>query len=323
MLTREDNNGGEDSIWYEDEEFAPGRHAARCEKTWSDGPMRARAPRRFAAEYTTVGHVTVDVLEDGSRRPGGSAFYSALQAARLGARARIITRGVARQIEELLEPYASELELAVAPAEHTTTLATQGRDLDRRQRLLAWAGELPADIVLDTEILHLAPVARELPARWRGRHGFVGLTPQGLVRTWANPPADVSLQRADAAARALAGRADAVVVGAEERPFCPELIDAALARGAVVAVTDGPRPNVLLEPGGKETLVEVAALTSEGDDLGLGDVYAAAFFIALAGGEQPLAAAAIGNAAAALRMQGTGPAALGAPATPSAGDDRP
>jgi 1D-myo-inositol 3-kinase len=281
--------------------------------------MRSRARVRFGADYTTIGHVTVDVLEDGSTRPGGSAFYSALQASRLGRRARIVTRGVPRQIEGLLEPYAAELELVVLPAAETTTLATRGRDLDRRQRLLAWAGEISADIELETEILHLAPVARELPARWHGRHGFVGLTPQGLLRRWASPPADVSLHQADAGALALARRSDALVVGAEERPFCHELIDAALARGAVVAVTDGPRPNVVLEPGGGESRVEVAALASEGDDLGLGDVYAAAFFIALAGGEPPLSAAAMGNAAAALRMQGTGPASIGAPAPPAPG----
>ena len=38
------------------------------------------------ASYVTVGHVTIDVLPDGERRPGGTAFYSALQAARLGLR---------------------------------------------------------------------------------------------------------------------------------------------------------------------------------------------------------------------------------------------
>ena len=66
-------------------------------------------------DYTTVGHVTVDVMADGSRRPGGSAFYSALQAARLGLRARVITRGVApSEIEELLGALRGELELETA-----------------------------------------------------------------------------------------------------------------------------------------------------------------------------------------------------------------
>ena len=49
-------------------------------------------------DYTTVGHVTADVLADGARRAGGSAFYSALQAARLGRRALIITQGVGADV---------------------------------------------------------------------------------------------------------------------------------------------------------------------------------------------------------------------------------
>ena len=56
-------------------------------------------------DYTAVGHVTADVFADGSVRPGGSALYSALQAARLGRRALIITQGVEQQIAELLAPY--------------------------------------------------------------------------------------------------------------------------------------------------------------------------------------------------------------------------
>ncbi|MCW3069750.1 MAG: hypothetical protein JWL67_2375, partial [Solirubrobacterales bacterium] len=67
----------------------------------------------FDFDYTTLGHVTVDVLEDGSRQPGGTAFYSALQAARLGRRTQILTRGRAEELEALLEPYRSELEVTV------------------------------------------------------------------------------------------------------------------------------------------------------------------------------------------------------------------
>ena len=58
-------------------------------------------------DYTTIGHVTVDVLADGREQPGGGAFYSALQAAALGLRALIVTRGEPREIERLLDPFAS------------------------------------------------------------------------------------------------------------------------------------------------------------------------------------------------------------------------
>src|SRR2546422_472433 len=100
-------------------------------------------------EYTTLGHVTADVMADGSCRPGGGAFYSALQAARLGLRTLIITQGRPGDIEDLLAPYAAELELRIHPAARTTTLATSGTGPARRQRLRSWAGEIAADVEVD------------------------------------------------------------------------------------------------------------------------------------------------------------------------------
>jgi hypothetical protein len=113
-------------------------------------------------DYVTVGHVTVDVLEEtsagtGRRQPGGGAFYSALQAARLGLRAQIVTRGVPDELEALLEPYRAELEVSIAAAEHTTTLETRGDGHARTQRVRAWAGPCEEPTALDTAILHLAP----------------------------------------------------------------------------------------------------------------------------------------------------------------------
>jgi sugar/nucleoside kinase (ribokinase family) len=47
------------------------------------------------------------------------------------------------------------------------------------------------------------------------------------------------------------------------------------------------------------------------DDLGAGDVYAAALFVALAEGSAPERAAALAGTAAALRLAGSGPQAIG------------
>ncbi len=73
--------------------------------------------RRY--DYVTVGHVTCDAVEHPTGRtisqPGGTAFYSALQAARLGMRTLIVTQGVPGEIEALLAPYRDELELHVIP----------------------------------------------------------------------------------------------------------------------------------------------------------------------------------------------------------------
>jgi sugar/nucleoside kinase (ribokinase family) len=265
-------------------------------------------------DYVTVGHVTIDVLADGSRRPGGSAFYSALQAARLGARALVLTRGVREEIEGALAPFASELELHVEPAAHTTTFATSGAGSTRAQRLLSWAEPIPAR-ALHAEILHLAPVARELHGDWaQTRAPFVGLTPQGLVREWRREDRLVELGTPAAGARELAARCDALVLSEHELASCAALLDAARLAGASVAVTAGASPTRLLAAG-EELVLGVLDVESPRDDLGAGDVFAAAFFVALAEGLAPADAAAFAHAAAAVRLEGRGPRAVAARAS--------
>lgn len=261
--------------------------------------------------YTAVGHITVDVFPDGSRRPGGSAFYGALQAARLGLRSLVITRGAAGEIEALISPYRHELEVEVLPAEHTTTLLTVGSGAQRSQRVLAWAGPIAEDLALDTRILHLAPVARELPARWRGTAAFVGLTPQGLVREWCAHEGWIGHVAPSRAAELIARRCHALVVSAAERPSCERLIHAAAGAGAVVAITAGAHPTTVLARETPAIELEVPPLAEAVDDLGAGDVFAAAFFVALSEGQAPADAARFANAAAAVRISGLGAAAIG------------
>lgn len=264
-------------------------------------------------DYTTVGHVTVDMFEDGSRRVGGTAFYSALQAARLGRRTLILTRGCAPEIERLIAPYRDELELRVLPATQTTTLLTRGSGSARSQSMLAWAGPIDAQLTLDTAILHLAPVARESPRDWRGNAGFVGLTPQGLAREWAGPGERIEPTRPTPAAAAVANRCHAVVINEHERTGCAQLIATATAAGAVVAVTAGSQPTTILEPDNTTLALAVPTLAHAVDDLGAGDVFAAAFFIALSDGRSATDAASFANAAAAVRISGAGADAIGGP----------
>ncbi|HEY4452048.1 MAG TPA: PfkB family carbohydrate kinase [Solirubrobacteraceae bacterium] len=261
-------------------------------------------------DYTAVGHVTIDVLADGTRRAGGGAFYSALQAARLGQRALIVTRGVASEIEALLEPHRDEFELRVLPAPATTTLATSGAGPARSQRVLAWAGPIEGELELDTAILHLAPVAREIPAHWSARSMFTGLTPQGLARTWSAPGGEFRPAPAPRPFLKLAAAADGVVLSELERAGCAELIEQARAGGALVAITDGEHPCTILTAA-TTTRVAVPALEHPLEDLGAGDVFAAALFVSLAAGRTPETAARFASAAAALRMSGVGAGAIG------------
>jgi hypothetical protein len=288
-------------------------------------------------DYVTVGHVTVDVLAaDSSRRPGGGAFYSALQAARLGLRALIVTQGSPPELEALLEPYRAELELHILPAPATTTLRTSWSGARRRQRLLAWAGPIAQAVEVDTRILHFAPVARETTGAWRGNAEFVGLTPQGLVRGWdrhgalrgdGRPRGDephrddpgapgaeiysVALPSDDDLLHALLPRGcSAVVISEQERAACSPLLSTAAANGAVLAITAGPGATSVRPPGGEVLRVQAPAVIEPRDDLGAGDVFAAAFFVALHEGLSPERAAVRGNAAAAIRVEGVGAGAI-------------
>lgn len=295
-------------------------------------------------DYVAVGHVTRDVIEDRAggavSQPGGGAFYSALQAARLGLRTSIVTQGVSREIEALLEPFRGELDLQVIPAESTTTLSTRGSGAQRSQRLLAWAGPIVQPLTIDAKILHLASVARETPLIWQGQADFVGLTPQGLARHWEQNedvplvqldtgsllgdvplsmraevtlPGDISAVDLDP--NALPQRFDAAVISEHECKSCHALFALARRHGAYVAVTAGSRPATVHLPtpaGGSVVQTGPPRLVELCEDLGAGDVFAAAFFVALNEGRDPLEAATFGNAAAALRIAGTGPGAIAA-----------
>jgi sugar/nucleoside kinase (ribokinase family) len=262
-------------------------------------------------DYTTVGHVTIDVLADGSRRPGGSAFYAALQAARLGQRTLIVTQGVPREVEELLSPYGSELELRVIPARHTTTLLTAGWGPKRSQRVLAWAGAIERELRLDTRVLHLAPVARETPSRWHAPTAFVGLTPQGLMREWSAGGGEMALVAPGRSVERVAARCDALVLSRYERAPAVGMIQRGLDAGALVAITDESRPCTVLLGDGSRLEVVVPTIGEPLDDLGAGDVFAAALFVALATEAVVEGAVAYATAAAAVRMQGSGAGTIG------------
>lgn len=262
-------------------------------------------------DYTAVGHVTVDLLSDGSQQPGGSAFYSALQAARLGAHTLILTQGVRAEIEELLDPYHDELDLQVIPARQTTTLQTAGWGPSRSQLVLAWAGRIESELKLDTTILHLAPVAQETPSVWRAPGAFVGLTPQGLVREWSAADGRIVPTSPPRSSERLAARCDGIVLSEYEHAFCQRLIKQGIDGGALVAITAEDRSSTILLPGAAPLEIEVPTVAKPLEDLGAGDVYAAALFTMLAAGEPPAGAASFATAAAAVRMQGMGAQAIG------------
>ena len=112
-------------------------------------------------------------------------------------------------------------------------------------------------------------------------------------------------------AEMLARRCDAMVASDYERASCAELIAAAAAAGAIVAVTAGPGPNTIIRSDRAPLVLEVPPVEGSLEDLGAGDVFAAAFFLSLSEGSSVEQATAFANAAAAVRMRGSGPQAIG------------
>jgi sugar/nucleoside kinase (ribokinase family) len=156
----------------------------------------------------------------------------------------------------------------------------------------------------------LAPVAAELAGPAPAGREFVGLTPQGLVRHWPALGAEIRPCAPAPAALALAEACDAVVLSEQERSACETLIDRARARDATVAITAGPGATEILLPTGGPLELSLEPIEDPADDLGAGDVYAGAFFTALAGGLAAMEAGRLAGAAAALRMLGLGPGAI-------------
>jgi sugar/nucleoside kinase (ribokinase family) len=162
--------------------------------------------------------------------------------------------------------------------------------------------------------------------RWRGEAAFVGLTPQGLTRTW--PAAGGHIRQISLDPSRVPARWDAVVLGAQERASCAWLLTAAGdasgaprparcgghradARDPLVAVTAEGAATEIYAGGKAIGAVPVRPIARVVDDLGAGDVFAAAFFAALHRGDDPVQAARLGHAAAAVRIGAAGPRAVG------------
>lgn len=263
-------------------------------------------------DYLAVGHVTLDRQPDGSALPGGTVLFATLQAARLGLRAGIVTVGRAADLGGPLAPYREEVTIALAPAAATTTFINVGLGAARRQTVPAWAGPVTRETLPAARIVHLAPVAREIeaehfPALPAG--AFLGATPQGWLRRWG-ADGHVEAVPLDLPDRLFA-RLDALVLSEHEQPLATGAIAAVLARGGLVAVTRGDRGCVLLGVAGHEAGLAVPALRCPVvDDTGAGDVFAAAFFVALREGQSPPMAARFANAAAGLSLNGHGVTAI-------------
>ena len=267
-------------------------------------------------DYVVVGHCALDRQPDGSYLPGGTVLYGALTAARLGMRAAILTAGDVDALTRALAPYAGDFALQILPRAQTTIFENIPTPQGRKQRLHGWAGPIfPADLPAawrDAPILHLGPLADELPpAMWaapltRGTTPWLVATPQGWLRRWGDLPSPVRhvpLALPDA----LLDRLRAIVISTEERDVAEAAVRRVAARGDG-AITTGAGGVDLLHAG---AVMHVDSFpTPVRDETGAGDVFAAAWFVRMAGGDTPQVAARVACAAAALSITAPGPTGI-------------
>lgn len=270
-----------------------------------------------APDYLAIGHITIDLLSDGSPVLGGTALYSALTAARFGLRAAVLTRGLftghGAAIAEALSRFASEVEIVLQNAPHPTiftNVAVAGR---RMQTIHSWAGRIDLSGVppqwRSAGIVHLAPVAQEIDPRQVGQlsAAFLGATPQGWMRRWSTEQHGSVVLSQLRLPTELLSRIDALVLSSSEQALARDVIDAVATRG-VVAITRGPQGVEILDRGRAFNLPSIPVRAV--DDAGAGDVFAATLFVMRADQESTIASGRAANVAAGLRIQGSGPDAV-------------
>jgi sugar/nucleoside kinase (ribokinase family) len=271
-----------------------------------------RYERIAVLDYLALGNPTLDVQQEGSLVLGGTAVYSALQAARLGLHAVAVGRGNEADVAPYWRPYANEADLRLQPSAETTTFRNVSEDDAREQWLTAWAGEIDLSQLPDSDILHIAPVAQEVAVDQLSAAGLtplVCLTPQGLIRRWDGVDRRVGLE-ARSFAPAVLSLVDVVVVSELEAPYLGQLLAGVAGHGGLSVVTRGRRGcEVLTRDGWSEFAAEPASPVV--DATGAGDCFAAALAVEMFLGRPVPDAIRLASIAAALSVRGQGPSAIG------------
>ncbi len=246
---------------------------------------------RAPVDALLIGHVTHDFLPDGVDTIGGTVAYAALTLAAFGLDVGLVTLAAP---DFDLARLADAVQVLRHPAPVTTTFTNLDTPAGRAQYVRAMApAVLPEHIPAvwrSAPLVHIGPVvdarAPGLVELFAGR-AFVGLTPQGWMRR-VDCEGRVHPQ-AWADADALLPQTSAVVVSLEDLAGDWARAEAWAAQTPLLVVTEGRRGGVLFEAGRRVAFR--AFPVPEVDTTGAGDIFAAAFFYAVAEGTSPARAA--------------------------------
>jgi sugar/nucleoside kinase (ribokinase family) len=264
-------------------------------------------------DYLVIGHVSKDLQpNDAPPHPGGTATYSAITAQRLGLQAAIVTALAPEDSYLLDSPRDEGIWVHAAPSLHTTTFRnTYDAEGHRTQLLPAHASPISPGDVPDAwrtaPIVHLGPVAQELPAGMADLFPpcLLGVTPQGWMRSWDHSghvrhsalPINPALHNLPAGA--------VIVLSMEDIAFDSDTLGQYVALAETVIVTQAAGEALIFRQGQPAGRVP-ACLATPLDPTGAGDVFAAAFFIRYHETSNLTEAARFAHAAAALAIEAYG-----------------
>jgi len=259
-------------------------------------------------DLVAVGHVTFDETPSGIR-PGGSAYYAALTARRLGLRVGLLT-AVAPDYN--LDVFPDGIEVMVVPSPQTTryrlgetkgartlTLLSRAVDLEAEHLPAAWR-EVPLAV--------LGPVANEVDPALAGAFddASVAVLPQGWMRKRGRGGLIAPQPWEDA--EAVLPWTQLLVVSEEDVGDSEETAVTWLHQVPVGAITRAQRGATLYVNG--EPYHVMADMATEVDPTGAGDVFATTLLIEYQRSGDAWEAAAVAACGGAASVEGPGPAAI-------------
>ena len=241
-------------------------------------------------DYLIIGHLTRDLTPDGPRL-GGTASYASLTARALGLRVGILTA-----CEDCLsapELDGNGIRIVGMRSDITTTFENIQTPTGRVQYLHSLAPTIDLSMVPEpwrnTPIVHLGPIAREVdPMLARAfSSSFVGLTPQGWMRSW-DETGRVHFSEWPEASFVLSN-SNAAVFSIEDVQGNENIIEEMVSASRVLVVTEGDNGARVYWNGDLRRIRPPQM--SEVDPTGAGDIFAASFFFRLNATRDPWEAA--------------------------------
>jgi sugar/nucleoside kinase (ribokinase family) len=259
-------------------------------------------------DLVAIGHVTFDETPSGVR-PGGSAYYAALTAQRLGLRVGLLT-SVASGYP--LDVFPAGIEVAVTPSPHTTRYRLGEAKGARTLTLLSRAADLEAEHLppawREAPLAVLGPVANEVDPALAGAFddASVAVLPQGWMRKRGRGGLMAPQPWEDA--DAVLPWAQLLVLSEEDVGDSEEMAVTWLHQVPVGAITRAQRGATLYVSG--EPYHVMPDMATEVDATGAGDVFATTLLIEYQRSGDAWEAAAVAACAGAASVEGEGPAAV-------------